>query len=302
MGKFETEAKHKFEYFPRVWFRIDEESPFYYISAGDLLLERFEIVTILEGTIESTGQTTQARSSYLASEVLWGHRQTADEEPLSPPKQDENQSVSSRYDNLSQSSRYFDLSDPKVSLLPNGQAASPDLSLGGHDGGFGSGSGGFGGGQSISHEGYVHHVTLHKKIPCRCPNPTRCTSRRRSPYPVHFPVAVKVDKPFAVPVAKPYPVHVDKPYPVKVVKNVPVPVKVAYKVPVPVKVPVYVSKPYPVAVHKPVPVHVPEINVVKKLIPVFVKAEGHGDIGGGFGSGGYSGGHEVSFSSGGYGH
>lgn len=26
------------------------------------------------GTIESTGQTTQARSSYLPSEVLWGHR------------------------------------------------------------------------------------------------------------------------------------------------------------------------------------------------------------------------------------
>ncbi|KAJ8977748.1 hypothetical protein NQ317_001112 [Molorchus minor] len=54
--------------------RIDEKSPFYYISAGDLLLETFEIVAILEGTIESTGQTTQARSSYLASEVMWGHR------------------------------------------------------------------------------------------------------------------------------------------------------------------------------------------------------------------------------------
>jgi len=26
------------------------------------------------GTIESTGQTTQARSSYLPNEVLWGHR------------------------------------------------------------------------------------------------------------------------------------------------------------------------------------------------------------------------------------
>lgn len=35
---------------------------------------RFEIVVILEGTIESTGQTTQARSSYVPSEVLWGHR------------------------------------------------------------------------------------------------------------------------------------------------------------------------------------------------------------------------------------
>nr|CAD7397483.1 unnamed protein product [Timema cristinae] len=35
---------------------------------------RFEIVVILEGTIESTGQTTQARSSYLPNEILWGHR------------------------------------------------------------------------------------------------------------------------------------------------------------------------------------------------------------------------------------
>ncbi|XP_060521716.1 G protein-activated inward rectifier potassium channel 3-like isoform X2 [Cylas formicarius] len=54
--------------------KINEESPFYYLSASDMLQERFEIVVILEGTIESTGQTTQARSSYLASEVLWGHR------------------------------------------------------------------------------------------------------------------------------------------------------------------------------------------------------------------------------------
>ncbi|XP_049817723.1 G protein-activated inward rectifier potassium channel 3 isoform X2 [Aethina tumida] len=54
--------------------KIDDESPFYHLSASDMLQERFEIVVILEGTIESTGQTTQARSSYLASEILWGHR------------------------------------------------------------------------------------------------------------------------------------------------------------------------------------------------------------------------------------
>lgn len=39
-----------------------------------MLQDRFEIVVILEGTIESTGQSTQARSSYIANEVLWGHR------------------------------------------------------------------------------------------------------------------------------------------------------------------------------------------------------------------------------------
>lgn len=53
---------------------IDETSPLYNLSAADLLQERFEIVVILEGTIESTGQTTQARSSYVTSEILWGHR------------------------------------------------------------------------------------------------------------------------------------------------------------------------------------------------------------------------------------
>ncbi|XP_076292913.1 uncharacterized protein LOC143215057 isoform X4 [Lasioglossum baleicum] len=54
--------------------KINSESPFYNMSAEDMLIERFEVVAILEGTIESTGQTTQARSSYLPQEILWGHR------------------------------------------------------------------------------------------------------------------------------------------------------------------------------------------------------------------------------------
>ncbi|XP_050302286.1 G protein-activated inward rectifier potassium channel 3-like isoform X2 [Anthonomus grandis grandis] len=54
--------------------KIDSASPLYKMSATDLLRERFEIVVILEGVIESTGMTTQARSSYLPSEILWGHR------------------------------------------------------------------------------------------------------------------------------------------------------------------------------------------------------------------------------------
>ena len=54
--------------------KINQKSPLYHLSASDMLQESFEIVVILEGTIESTGQTTQARSSYLASEILWGHR------------------------------------------------------------------------------------------------------------------------------------------------------------------------------------------------------------------------------------
>jgi len=54
--------------------KIDEDSPLYHLSAADMLQDRFEIVVILEGTIESTGQSTQARSSYVAAEVLWGYR------------------------------------------------------------------------------------------------------------------------------------------------------------------------------------------------------------------------------------
>jgi potassium inwardly-rectifying channel subfamily J, other len=55
--------------------RIGRTSPLYEVSATDLMYGlAFEIVVVLEGTIESTGQTTQARSSYLNTEILWGHR------------------------------------------------------------------------------------------------------------------------------------------------------------------------------------------------------------------------------------
>ncbi|MCJ8729100.1 hypothetical protein PDJAM_G00012040 [Pangasius djambal] len=53
---------------------IDEESPLYGISKRDLETADFEIVVILEGMVEATAMTAQARSSYLASEILWGHR------------------------------------------------------------------------------------------------------------------------------------------------------------------------------------------------------------------------------------
>ncbi|XP_038138248.1 ATP-sensitive inward rectifier potassium channel 12 [Cyprinodon tularosa] len=53
---------------------IDEESPLFGISKQDLESADFEIVIILEGLVEATAMTTQARSSYLPSEILWGHR------------------------------------------------------------------------------------------------------------------------------------------------------------------------------------------------------------------------------------
>ncbi|XP_068605340.1 G protein-activated inward rectifier potassium channel 3 [Brachionichthys hirsutus] len=53
---------------------IDAHSPFWDMSQTQLEKEDFEIVVILEGMVEATGMTCQARSSYLAEELLWGHR------------------------------------------------------------------------------------------------------------------------------------------------------------------------------------------------------------------------------------
>ncbi|XP_056608891.1 ATP-sensitive inward rectifier potassium channel 12-like [Triplophysa dalaica] len=53
---------------------IDEDSPLWGMSRTDLESEDFEIVVILEGMVEATAMTTQARSSYLSREILWGHR------------------------------------------------------------------------------------------------------------------------------------------------------------------------------------------------------------------------------------
>jgi len=72
---FDTGDDHIFFIWPCTLVHIiDEKSPFFNLSARDLLRENFEMVVILEGCIESTGMTTQARSSYLPSEILWGHR------------------------------------------------------------------------------------------------------------------------------------------------------------------------------------------------------------------------------------
>ena len=54
--------------------RINEDSPFWELTPEDLHREQFELIIVLEGVVDSTGMTTQARSSYLPGEVLWGHR------------------------------------------------------------------------------------------------------------------------------------------------------------------------------------------------------------------------------------
>ena len=44
------------------------------MSPKDILSSAFEIIVTLDSVIESTGNTTQARSSYLPNEILWGFR------------------------------------------------------------------------------------------------------------------------------------------------------------------------------------------------------------------------------------
>nr|XP_023013788.1 G protein-activated inward rectifier potassium channel 3-like [Leptinotarsa decemlineata] len=54
--------------------KIDNNSPFFNLSASEMLHHKFEIVIILDGVIESTGQSTHARTSYLENEILWGRK------------------------------------------------------------------------------------------------------------------------------------------------------------------------------------------------------------------------------------
>ncbi|XP_028321930.1 G protein-activated inward rectifier potassium channel 2 [Gouania willdenowi] len=55
---------------------INQHSPFWEISQAHLCKEDVEIVVILEGMVEATGMTCQARSSYISSEIKWGYRFT----------------------------------------------------------------------------------------------------------------------------------------------------------------------------------------------------------------------------------
>ncbi|XP_068134055.1 ATP-sensitive inward rectifier potassium channel 8 [Hyperolius riggenbachi] len=53
---------------------IDRRSPLYDISASDLSTQDLEVIVLLEGVVETTGITTQARTSYVTEEIIWGHR------------------------------------------------------------------------------------------------------------------------------------------------------------------------------------------------------------------------------------
>ncbi|XP_071093350.1 ATP-sensitive inward rectifier potassium channel 11-like [Haliotis cracherodii] len=54
--------------------KITENSPLWNVRPEDLFLDKFEIIIFLEGTIETTGELMQSRTSYSASEIIWGHR------------------------------------------------------------------------------------------------------------------------------------------------------------------------------------------------------------------------------------
>lgn len=53
---------------------IDKESPFYHMDSQRLASTKFELIVTLTGSSHSTGQLTQARTSYLPHEIVWSHR------------------------------------------------------------------------------------------------------------------------------------------------------------------------------------------------------------------------------------
>ncbi len=53
---------------------ISAESPLYGMSEAEMTQGSFEIIVTLEGTTASTDMSTQAMTSYLPSEIVWGYR------------------------------------------------------------------------------------------------------------------------------------------------------------------------------------------------------------------------------------
>ncbi|KAJ8963207.1 hypothetical protein NQ318_018673 [Aromia moschata] len=53
---------------------ITSSSPFWEISAKDLMISQFEVITIISGSSIQTGQLTRTQTSYLSEEILWGYR------------------------------------------------------------------------------------------------------------------------------------------------------------------------------------------------------------------------------------
>ncbi|OWF50263.1 G protein-activated inward rectifier potassium channel 3-like [Mizuhopecten yessoensis] len=54
--------------------RINAKSPLWNMEFDEILSNTFEIIVLLEGTIESTGEICQARTSYSSKDIQWGSR------------------------------------------------------------------------------------------------------------------------------------------------------------------------------------------------------------------------------------
>jgi len=53
---------------------IDQDSPLYDMTEEDFANDAFEIILVMEGMNETSNMIFQARTSYLPTEILWGHR------------------------------------------------------------------------------------------------------------------------------------------------------------------------------------------------------------------------------------
>lgn len=53
---------------------IDEESPLYGMTQENMKDQDFELIMTVEGIVEATGMTFQARTSFLPDEINWGQR------------------------------------------------------------------------------------------------------------------------------------------------------------------------------------------------------------------------------------
>ncbi|CAO4387926.1 unnamed protein product [Caenorhabditis nigoni] len=53
---------------------INEDSPLYGMSRDNIAKADFELIMTVEGIVEATGMTFQARTSFLPDEILWGYK------------------------------------------------------------------------------------------------------------------------------------------------------------------------------------------------------------------------------------
>lgn len=53
---------------------IDEESPLYGMTQESMRHADFELIMTVEGIVEATGMTFQARTSFLPNEIFWGQK------------------------------------------------------------------------------------------------------------------------------------------------------------------------------------------------------------------------------------